>query len=190
MGEWHRCRWIWNQCVSAGKRKPYKAHPLPGDRDLTAARSHIPWLAEGSQNAQQQVLRTFRTKRARGARAKKLKKHHALPTVNYTRNGLRIKDGRLRLAKGVSIPVVWSRELPSDPSSVRVYQDSLGHWYASFVVRVNEEPLAELDSAVGIDWGVETIATATDPAYDLAHPQYGRRNAGALANYLPADGPA
>jgi putative transposase len=30
---------------------------------------------------------------------------------------------------------VWSRELPSEPTSVRVYQDSLGHWYASFVVR-------------------------------------------------------
>ncbi len=183
VGEWHRCRWLWNQLVCAGKRKPYKTHPLPGDKDLTEARARLPWLGEGSQNAQQQLLRTFRSKRARGARAKKLKKHHTKPTINYTRNGFSVKDGRLCLAKGVSIPVVWSRELPSPPSSVRVYQDSLGHWYGSFVVQVNEESLPECDAAIGIDWGVATIATATDPAYDLAHPQYGRRNAGALAKY-------
>jgi transposase len=49
--------------------------------------------------------------------------------------GFTLKDGRLRLAGGIVIPVVWSRDLPSKPSSVRMYQDCLGHWYASFVVR-------------------------------------------------------
>ena len=47
-----------------------------------------------------------------------------------------VVDGRRRLAlpKGTLIPVVWSRDLPSEPSSCRVYQDSLGDWYVSFVV--------------------------------------------------------
>lgn len=61
-------------------------------------------------------------------------KREALPTLNYTRRGFRLQDGRLHLAGGIVVAVVWSRELPAEPSSVRVYQDSLGHWYGSFVV--------------------------------------------------------
>jgi putative transposase len=53
----------------------------------------------------------------------------------------------------VNIPVVWSRELPSDPTSVRVYQDSLGHWFASFVVHREVEATAEVQGSIGIDWG-------------------------------------
>jgi len=94
-----------------------------------------------------------------------------------------LRDGRLRLAGGASIPVVWSRELPSAPSSVRVYQDSLGHWYASFVVRRSHEPLPPSDNAIGIDWGVKVVATTTDPAYDLLHPEYAKKAARALAKY-------
>jgi len=60
------------------------------------------------------------------------KKDLAAPTLNYTRRGFRLKDRRLHLAGGVVVTVVWSRELPSQPSSVRVYRDGLGHWYASF----------------------------------------------------------
>jgi putative transposase len=65
--------------------------------------------------------------------------------------------------------VVWSRDLPSEPTSVRVYQDSLGHWYASFVVRRQVEPSPAVEGGIGIDWGVTTTATTTDPVYDLPH---------------------
>jgi putative transposase len=81
----------------------------------------------------------------------------------------------------VSIPVVWSRELPSQPSSVRVYQDSLGHWYASFVVRREGAPAPEAAGAIGIDWGVTTTATTTDPVYDLPYGGHRRRCAAELA---------
>ena len=66
----------------------------------------------------------------------------SLPTLNYTRRGFSIRShpttGRdaLVLPGGVFIPVVWTRELPSEPKSVRVSQDSLGHCYASFVVEI------------------------------------------------------
>ena len=36
---------------------------------------------------------------------------------------------------------------------------------------------------MGIDWGVRTIATTTNPDFDLAHPQHGRNGAAALAKY-------
>lgn len=183
VAEWGRCRWIWNQCVTTGRRKPYRSHPLQTNVDLREARAKLDWLAEGAQNPQEQLMRTFRLKRAKGARAKTIKKRHSRPTLNYSTNGFSIKNGRLCLAKCPPIPVVWSRELPSVPTSVRVFQDSLGHWYASFVVEVEQNTLPQSDNSVGIDWGVTAIATASDPAYDLAHPQYGKRNSANLAKY-------
>ncbi len=151
-----------------------------GDKDLTAARTRLAWLREGSVVTQQQTIRTFKASKGR-KKFKHAKK--SLPSLNYTRRGFAIRDDRLRLAGGLSIPVMWSRDLPSPPSSVRVYRDTLGHWYASFVVVRAIDALPTQDAAVGIDWGVSTIATASDPDYDLPHPAYGKNSAAALAKY-------
>ena len=81
----------------------------------------------------------------------------------------------------MSVAVVWSRDLPSAPSSVRIYQDSLGHWYASFVVTREIEPASHAPGSIGIDWGVLVTATATDPAYDLPYGGHRKRCAAAVA---------
>jgi putative transposase len=187
LGEWSRCRWLWNEAVHQQKsgRKPTfcKLSKL-----LTDARSRRAWLREGSQVAQQQTLRGYAaaldasfTVKGRGRpKAKKLK--NTRPTLEYTSRGFSIKDGCLRLPKKVTVPVVWSRELPCEPTSVRVYQDNLGHWYASFVVRRDRAQTPEADlSGIGIDWGVKTTATTTNPAFDLAHLGHRKRCAGELA---------
>ncbi|WP_243716377.1 transposase [Actinomadura darangshiensis] len=70
-----------------------------------------------------------------------------------------------------------------EPSSVRVYRDSLGHWYASFVVPSQVEPLPATGRAVGADWGVKELATTSNDAHDLPHPQHGRKAAAQLARY-------
>ncbi len=111
------------------------------------------------------------------------RKRAALPTLNYTRRGFRLKDGRLHLAGGIVLTVVWSRELPSDPTSVRVYRDSLGHWYASFVVAGETQPLRATDAVLGVDWGVRETATTTSDAHDLPHAQHGKTAAQKLARY-------
>lgn len=77
--------------------------------------------------------------------------------------------------------MVWSRPLPAAPSSVRVYRDSLGCWYCSFVVPAQAEPLPATGRVIGIDWGVAEIATTTSPDHDLPHPQHGKRSAERLA---------
>ena len=104
-----------------------------------------------------------------------------MPSLEYTTRGFRIRGSRLLLPNGVSVPVVWSRDLPSAPSSVRIYQDSLGHWYASFVVTRDPVPAPPADGQIGIDWGMKVTATATDPAYDLPYGGYRKRCAAALA---------
>ena len=186
IAEWHRCRFLWNDAVAqmrAGERVSLGAL----SKGLTAKRAETDWLREGSQEAQQQVLRTFaqaydhsfKVKGRRKPRFKSARKTQ--PSLQYTRRGFSVREGRLILAKGVSVPVVWSRDLPSEPTSVRVYRDSLGHWYASFVVRREVEPAPEVSGSIGIDWGVSTTATTTDPAYDLPHVGHRKRSASELA---------
>ncbi|MFD4182535.1 RNA-guided endonuclease InsQ/TnpB family protein [Rhodococcus sp. NPDC058514] len=184
--EWHRCRFLWNEAVHQQKSG---AKPTFGklSRLLTAARSRSGWLRGGSQVAQQQMLRGYAraldqsfTVKGRGRPAFKPRKK-TLPSLEYTRRGFSLRDGRLVLPKGVSVPVVWSRELPSDPSSVRIYQDSLGYWYASFVVRRAVPPAPEAEGGIGVDWGVSATATTTDAEFDLPYLGHRKRCAGELA---------
>lgn len=184
--EWHRCRFLWNEAVHQSQtgQKPtfVKLSKL-----LTAARKESAWLRDGSQDAQQQMLRTYGQAlshsfdvKGRGRPTFKARKK-TLPSLNYSRNGFSIKADRLALPKGVSIPVVWSRDLPSEPSSVRVYRDSLGHWYASFVVVRETEVLPDVDAGIGIDWGVTTTATTSDERHDLGYLGHRRMCAAQLA---------
>ncbi|WP_132472191.1 RNA-guided endonuclease TnpB family protein [Rhodococcus sp. SMB37] len=188
MQEWHRCRFLWNESVHqfTTGRKPNFAKL---GTMLTETRARSSWLRDGSQVAQQQMLRTYAqaldasyTVKGRGRPRYKARKK-TLPSLEYTRQGFRIRDEQLVLPKGVTIPVVWSRDLPSQPSSMRITRDSLRHWYASFVVTREREPIPALDddSGVGIDWGVTQTATATDEQFDLPHAQHRKRCAAELA---------
>jgi putative transposase len=204
--EWDRCRWVWNECVAKSKQVHQHNQALGGkrtcgpaqlDKMLTEARRRTPWLAEGSSVPQQQVIRDFGKSRAkaqkdingrlpmqrRAGMPRWKKKRDALPSLNYTRRGFRLRDGRLLLAGGIVVRPVWSRALPEAPSSVRVYRDAVGHWWASFVDPAQTEPLPETGEAIGIDWGVKETATTTSDAHDLPHPQHGRTAAQKLARY-------
>lgn len=207
--EWDRCRWVWNECVAKSKQihqwntarpegtEKRTCGPSQLDRMLTEARKGTPWLAEGSSVPQQQIIRDFGKSRAkahkdikerlpmrqRAGMPKWKKKREARPSLNYTKRGFRLKGGKLHLAGGMALTVVWSRELPAAPSSVRVYQDSIGHWYASFVVPAQVEPLPGAGRVIGVDWGVKETATTTSDAHDLPHPQHGKTAAQKLAKY-------
>ncbi|QDN94713.1 transposase [Streptomyces sp. RLB3-6] len=107
----------------------------------------------------------------------------ALPTLNYTTRGFRLKDGRLHLAGNIVLTVVWSRELSAAPSSVRVYRDVVGHWWASFVVATELQPLPGTGAVLGVDWGVKETATTTSDAHDLPHAEHGRKAQAKLSRY-------
>ncbi|MFD5015797.1 RNA-guided endonuclease InsQ/TnpB family protein [Streptomyces chartreusis] len=204
--EWDRVRWVWNECVA--KSRAVNAHNrVTGERAtcgpvqlaamLTEARARTQWLREGACVPQQQVIRNFGTSRAkalkdikagvpmrqRAGMPKCKKKREALPTLEYTKRGFRLKDGRLLLAGEIVVRPVWSRQLPKPPSSVRVYRDAVGHWWASFVVPAATEALPETGRVIGIDWGVKETATTTSDDHDLPHPQHGRTAAQKLARY-------
>ncbi|WP_327367330.1 RNA-guided endonuclease InsQ/TnpB family protein [Streptomyces sp. NBC_01217] len=196
--EWDCCRWVWNMCVEASRtasRAREKCGPAGLDKKLTGWRTEHAWLGRRSSVPQQQTIRDFGKSRAKALQDIKerlptqrragmphfKKKDEALPTLNYSRRGFRLKDGRLHLSGGITLTVVGSRDLRADPTSVRVYQDSLGHWYASFVVPTRTQPLSETGNVLGIDWGVKETATTTSDQHDLPHAEFGKKAAVKLA---------
>ncbi|WP_443068882.1 RNA-guided endonuclease InsQ/TnpB family protein [Streptomyces sp. NBC_01361] len=207
--EWDRCRWVWNECVAKSQQVHAWNKTLSGgvgiqtcgpaqlDKMLTGARARTPWLSEGSSVPQQQIIRDFGKSRAKAHKdiRERLpgrqragmpgwkKKREAAASLNYTKRGFRLKGGRLHLAGGIVVTPVWSRDLPAEPSSVRVYQDTVGHWYCSFVVPAQVQPLPETGRVIGVDWGVKETATTTSDAHDLPHPQHGKKAQDRLTRY-------
>ena len=204
LAEWDRCRWVWNQCVEASNAAhqlsvqsgvKVECGPALLDKRLTGWRGEHDWLGCGSSVAQQQTIRDFGQARAKALKDRKARlpvnqrrgmprfkaKHQALPSLNYTRRGFVLDGHLLQVAGGIVVRPVWSRELPGQPSSVRIYRDVLGRWWCSFVVAANTEQLPATGRSIGIDWGVTDLATTTSDAHDLAHPQHGRRAAAGLA---------
>ena len=81
-------------------------------------------------------------------------------SFRLTRNGFRVRPGgRLFVAKVGEVRVRWSRELPSEPSSVTIIREPDGHYYASFVVDVAATPLPVVQREAGVDVGLARLAT-------------------------------
>ena len=87
-------------------------------------------------------------------------------------------NGRLRLPKVGDVPVRWSRDLPSGPSSVTVIMDAAGRYFASFVA--GTDPAADAGrfppagAETGIDLGLIAFAVLSDGTVIKA-PQFLRR---------------
>ncbi len=105
----------------------------------------------------------------------KSKKDHR-QSFRLTRNGFRIRtNGRLFVAKVGDVRVRWSRELPSEPSSVTIIREPDGHYYASFVVDVPVAPLPVVAREAGVDVGITRLSTvaATDGGRtDIPNPNH------------------
>lgn len=82
--------------------------------------------------------------------------------IRLTRNGFRLHSGKLTIAKVGGLRVRWSRNLPSEPSSVTIVKDAADRYFASFVVQVDNEPLPRTKSEVGIDLGLATFAVLSN----------------------------
>lgn len=151
------------------KHLTYLRHTVKDENDIL-------WLSMRSSVPQRQTVRDFSASRKKALLDRKNKKRvrrglpdyksrrSAQPTLNYVIGGFRLAEIggvlRLKLTKGTVIPVVWSRKLPSMPTSVRVYRKPNGKWFASFVVETTPEcDTPNTGSAVGIDWGVQETAT-------------------------------
>lgn len=95
--------------------------------------------------------------------------------IRLTRNGFSLRPNRkLYIAKVGELEVRWSRDLPSEPSSVSIIKDAAGRYFASFVVETTDDPFPECDAEVGIDLGLTTFAVLSDGKV-IESPKFFRR---------------
>jgi len=160
------------------------------DAKRTAERG---WLAEVSSvalvQACQDARRAYRnwfdslSGRRNGRRVGKprFRKKSSRQSVRFTRNGFAVRgSGRVYLAKIGDVKVRWSRELPSDPSSVTVIREPDGRYYLSFVVERQAPPLPVIDHETGIDLGLDRLVVTSDGEI-IANPRFLRTRLRKLA---------
>lgn len=136
-------------------------------KDLTSLKKEIGWLKEVSSVCLQQSLQNLDTsflnffkKKSRYPRFKKRKNGGF---ARFVRTSFRLKNDDLYLAKiKVPIKIIWSRKLPSEPSSCVVSQNSSNQWFISFVCEEEIEKLPESNKKIGIDLGIESFATLSN----------------------------
>ncbi|WP_307817384.1 RNA-guided endonuclease InsQ/TnpB family protein [Nocardia acididurans] len=150
----------------------------------------LAYLTEVSSVPLQQALRHLQTafanfwnKQARYPRLKSRKKSRA--SAEYTRSAFRYCDSRLILAKmSEPLDIVWSRPLPEGvaPSTITVTRDSANRWFVSILCEdARVQPLAQANSAVGIDAGLDHLVTLST-GEKVANPRHERKDRRRLAN--------
>jgi putative transposase len=198
-------RFVWNQAL--GRWSDLWRHERvsfgygDADRELTDWRGRFEWLAGQPSVTQQQVLRdlyravsAFFDKSNPAGRPRFKSRKAGYSTARWTRNGFAVSGSGLgvnsdervevAVARGrISLRAVWSRPLPSTPTSVTVYRDRAGRWWASFVcpVEVPDAAVAPTGRATGLDVGLRTFAATEDPDTDVANPRFAKQSAKALA---------
>ncbi len=105
-------------------------------------------------------------------------------SAEYTASAFRFRDGCLTLAKmDQPLDIVWSRPLPegASPSTVTVSQDPAGRWHVSILVQdPTLAPLPTVDTAVGIDVGLDHLLTLST-GEKITNPRHERRDRARLA---------
>ena len=129
------------------------------------------WLGEVSSVALQQSLRDLGVayqnffasikgkRKGRKIKPPRFKKRRNKQCARLTRNAFTIKNGAVYLAKIGTVKPVWSRELPSIPSSVTIIKDCANRYFLSFVVEIEKQPAKLTKKTIGIDLGIKTFAT-------------------------------
>ena len=93
----------------------------------------------------------------------KFKKRTSSQSARFTLRGFSVKkNGGVYLAKIGIVNPIWSRELPSEPSSVTVIKDCANRYFLSFVVEVQPIQVEAKNPSIGIDLGIKTFAVMSN----------------------------
>ena len=92
----------------------------------------------------------------------KFKKRTSSQSARFRIGGFSLKGNGVYLAKIGVVRPIWSRDLPSEPSSVTVIKDCANRYFLSFVVEVTPINIDAKNQSVGIDLGIKTFAVMSN----------------------------
>lgn len=180
-------RVVWNDALSLCKA----SEKLPNYNQLsgllTASKKTFErsWLNDVSCVPLQQSLRHLATAyknffdSRKGSRkgikvgTPKFKKKTNSQSAEFTKSGFSIKGCQVYLAKIGDVSPIWSRKLPSQPSSVTVIKDFACRYFLSFVVEINPSYPKPVNQSIGVDLGIKTFAVLSDGTF-FKSPDYSK----------------
>ncbi|NES68599.1 MAG: transposase, partial [Okeania sp. SIO2D1] len=182
-------RVVWNDSLACCQEKYRSAEKKPGLSELqkqsiaqAKKTENREWLSEVSAIPLQQSLNdlnqayqnffksTKGQQKGRAIKPPKFKRRKSKQTARFTKGAFKVGQHKVPSNPKIGkLKIVWSRELPTVPSSVTVIKDvgangrsPLHRYFLSFVVEIQPEVLPQTDNSVGIDLGVSTFATLSD----------------------------
>jgi putative transposase len=182
-------RVVWNDALTksrelyaAGEKTSY---PVLAKLCITQAKQtpERSWLSGPSNVVLQQSVRdldqAFRNwwaslkgkRKGPKVRPPRFKMRRCAQSIRFMSHVFRTGERTLMLSKIGPVPIEWSRDLPSDPSSVTVIRDASGRYFASFVVEVEPTPLPANGKALGLDLGLASLVVTSD-GEKIAPPKF------------------
>ncbi|WP_396442850.1 MULTISPECIES: RNA-guided endonuclease InsQ/TnpB family protein [unclassified Limnospira] len=175
------CRVVFNDALAYCKEQHRAGNKKPNINELSQRLTELKkteekiWLGEVSCIPLQQSLRDLEQaysnffksckgqRKGKKVKPPKFKKRKSKQSARFMDNGFKhLNSDYIYIAKIGDIKVVWSRELPTKPSSATLIKNSADRYFVSFVVEFNPQPLPENQNSVGIDLGITDFATLSN----------------------------
>jgi putative transposase len=126
----------------------------------------------------QQTLRNldtaFRNFFAGRAKYPTFKKAKSNQSARYANNAFKFIEGKITLARQTEpLEISWSRPLPGDAkiNSLTISKDTIDRYFVSIHFETDSSPLEDLQTSVGIDVGIKTLAVLSN-GEKLENPKF------------------
>ena len=108
------------------------------------------------------------------------KKSHK-QSATFVGTSFKYTDGKIYIAKSKEpLDIHWSRQLPSEPSSITISKDCAGRYFVSCLCEFENQILPKSDSNIGIDVGIKHLFV-TDGGIKIDNPRLTAKYATKLA---------
>jgi putative transposase len=168
-------RVVWNDALSVSKSGKYPGYNvLSKALTLSKKTEERVWLNDVSSVPLQQSLKQLEIayknyfdslkgkRKGKKVGQPKFKKKTSSQSATFAKSGFTIKGESVYLAKIGIVNPIWSRKLPSEPSSVTIIKDCANRYFLSFVVEVELIQVEAKHMSVGIDLGIKTFAVMSN----------------------------
>ncbi|HSD57139.1 MAG TPA: RNA-guided endonuclease TnpB family protein, partial [Methanotrichaceae archaeon] len=101
-------------------------------------------------------------------------------SFTYPQAGFKLEGSKLTLSKIGSIRIFNHREVEGKIKTCTIKKDKIGHWHAVLVSEVEDVPLIEPKTAIGVDVGLKSLV-ALSTGETIQYPKYYIRDEKKLA---------
>ena len=96
-------------------------------------------------------------------------------SITYPQSGFSLKDKILKLSQIGVLKIILHRPVEGTIKTLTVKREPSGKWYAVFACEVDPKPISGRLSAVGVDFGLESLVALSDGS-TIEAPQFYRRS--------------